>query len=76
MELLKESCLHFTNINLKFLNYLYYFLMIKKIKAPILLIFYNRPKKTKKLLKIIEKINFSKVYIKVDGYKNIADKKR
>jgi hypothetical protein len=28
------------------------------------------------LLKIIEKINFSKVYIKVDGYKNIIDKKK
>tara|TARA_B100000767_G_C19653737_1_gene487931 strand:+ start:96 stop:1061 length:966 start_codon:yes stop_codon:yes gene_type:complete len=49
--------------------------MKKKIKSPIILIFYNRPKKTKKLLNLIKKINFSKVYIKVDGFKNLKDKK-
>ena len=49
--------------------------MKKKIKSPIILVFYNRPEKTKKLLHLIGKINFSRIYIKIDGYKNIKDKK-
>jgi hypothetical protein len=46
-----------------------------KINSPLLIIFYNRPKQTKKLLKLIGKINISKIYIKIDGCKNINDKK-
>ena len=49
--------------------------MKKKIKSPIILIFYNRPKKTKKLLNLIRKVNFSKIYIKVDDIKILKIKK-
>jgi hypothetical protein len=49
--------------------------MKKKIKSAILIIFYNRPKNTKKLLELLKKISFLKIYIKIDGWKNIKDKK-
>ena len=44
------------------------------IKSPVLVNFYNRPKKTKQILKILSKIRFKKLYFKLDGPKNKVDK--
>lgn len=41
---------------------------LKKIKSPIVFITYKRPTETKKILKIILKQKFSKIYIFQDGF--------
>ena len=43
---------------------------MKYISKPVLILLYNRPDKTEKLLKAIENFNFKTVYISSDGPKN------
>ena len=47
---------------------------MKSIKSPIVLFIYKRPKHTKKLINILNKILTNKIYIIADGYKNSIDK--
>jgi len=47
---------------------------MKSIKSPIVLFVYKRPKHTKKLIHILNKISTNKIYIIADGYKNSLDK--
>lgn len=47
---------------------------IKKIKTPIILIAYNRPKILEKNLKLIKNLKLSKIYVLCDGPKDKNDK--